>query len=81
MQFTNQKDRPEKRLSKFTLSPEHIEGIKATAIKVGIIRCTLLLYQLSKRPTFPNKSVNPEQKKNKVSPIPPPVAAIFAHSG
>lgn len=48
--------------------------IRAKAIRLGYIRLILLLYQLSKRAVLPKNIVNPEAKKNKLSPIAPPVA-------
>ena len=46
----------------------------AHAKTVGYILLIHLLYQLSNRPILPKKRVHPEQKKNKASPIAPPVA-------
>ena len=46
---------------------------KAKPNTEGYIRRILRLYQASKRPILPKKSVKPLQKKNKASPMAPPV--------
>lgn len=52
---------------------KHMDVTKAKPNTEGYIRRILRLYQASKRPILPKKSVKPLQKKNKASPMAPPV--------
>lgn len=57
----------------YHVHPKATVDNKAHMMMDGYMRLTRLLYQFRNPPSLPRNNVNPEQKKNKPSPIAPPV--------
>lgn len=73
MQGINQYFGVNMRSATFQFHPKTNVDNKAHIIIVGYILFILRLYQFIKLSFLPRNKVNPEQKKNKPSPIAPPV--------
>jgi hypothetical protein len=74
MHVTNQFPPPKIISFGFLFNKPQKDKIVNQIIIDGYIRLILLLYQLSKRSIRPTDITNPAQKKNRASPIAPPVA-------
>ena len=73
IQPTNQYLLPKRTSPIVSLLPHIAQATIAAAMILGYIRLILLLYQLSNLIERPINNVNPDAKKNRASPIAPPV--------
>ena len=73
IQPINQYRLPNKTSPIVSVFPHIAQVTMPVAIRLGNILFILLLYQLSNLISLPRNKVNPEAKKNRASPIAPPV--------